>query len=114
MIFQRLKDWWRGTSPLLGGAGRYSKWPAFKIEFEKNNPKQCAVCGNKKVSLHHIVPFNKDPAKELDKNNTIWLCDGLGTLQHHRGMGHYGSFLSWNSGIISDVFDWKIKFENRP
>ena len=35
----------------------------------------CQVCGsNEYLSVHHIVPFHLDPAKELVPSNLITLC----------------------------------------
>ena len=113
-FFQRIKDFWRGNTSLFGGLQRSGKWSSFKKDFEILHPKQCAVCGNRKCSLHHIEPFSKNPSRELDNTNVIWLCEGMGTLQHHRGMGHLGSFLSWNEDIRNDAFVWNSKINNRP
>lgn len=110
-VWSKIIYWFGGDR--LGGVPRSSSWGSFKKNYEKTHPKECAICGNKKVSLHHIIPFSQDKSRELDVDNVIWLCDGWGTLQHHRGMGHYGSFLSWNPDIISEAKLMKFKFENR-
>jgi len=98
----------------LGGAVRSSKWGTFKKEFEKKHPKECAICGNKKVQLHHIQSFATRPDLELSEENVCWLCEGLGTLDHHRGNGHLGSFLSLNENIDEDIKIWNKKFITRP
>ena len=96
------------------GAARSSGWSAFKREYEQNHPKECAVCGHKKVQLHHKKSFATRPDLELLEENVEWLCEGLGTLQHHRGVGHLGSFLSLNENVDKDILIWSEKIKNRP
>lgn len=98
---------------ILGGQ-RSGKWPQFKKEFAKTHPKECAVCGNKKCQLHHKQSFATHPELELKESNVCWLCEGIGTLQHHRGLGHLGSFTSLNLDIDNDIKIWKEKFDTRP
>ena len=114
LIIRLLNKWENRESLKLGGKARSSRWPSFKREFEKKNPKQCAVCGNKNASLHHKVPFAQNQSLELVENNCIWLCEGEGTLNHHRGHGHLGSYLSWNEKIDEDARIWHSKILNRP
>lgn len=109
-----LNKWQNRESLKLGGKARSPHWGSFKREFEKKNPKQCAVCGDKQVQLHHRLPFHLDPSKELDENNVIWLCEGEGTLNHHRGHGHLGSFQSFNKDVVEDAEIWKKKIDSRP
>lgn len=112
-IFWYIKDFLQGKS-ILGGAIRSSLWYKFKKEYERKYPKQCPICGNKKCELHHKQSFASHPELELSENNVCWLCEGLGTLQHHRGIGHLGSFLSLNLDIENDIKIWKEKFDTRP
>lgn len=113
-MIQKIHDWFRGTSPLFGGVSRSSQWPTFKKEFEKNNPKKCMVCGNKKCDLHHFKVFHLHPELELDLNNVGWFCQGLGTGNHHLWIAHLGSFRSWNEMAKENAKEWKFKIENRP
>ncbi|KKR14757.1 MAG: hypothetical protein UT43_C0017G0028 [Parcubacteria group bacterium GW2011_GWC1_39_29] len=67
MIFQRLKDWWRGGN--LFGARRSSKWPAVRKAFLAGHPN-CEVCGGKGTflkpnELHHCQPYHLRPDLEL-------------------------------------------------
>jgi len=110
-ILYWILDLFRGTS--FGGL-RSPGWSSFKKEFEKTHPKICPICRNKKCSLHHKESFATYPEEELDPNNVYWLCEGWGTLQHHRGVGHLGSFLSINENLVEDIAIWKKKFETRP
>ena len=96
------------------GAARSSAWPAFRKRYEKIEPKKCKVCGDDRSELHHILPFHKDPSREMDSTNVIWLCDGAGTLEHHRGLGHLGNFRSWNAEIEVDARILHDKIMHRP
>lgn len=113
-LIRLINAWTNRESLKLGGKQRSSRWPAFKKEFEKKKPKRCAVCGNENSQLHHKIPFAKDPSKELLESNVLWLCEGEGTLNHHRGHGHLGSFLSFNEKIDEDARIWSEKIRNRP
>lgn len=96
------------------GASRSPQWSTFKRQFEKTHPKQCAVCGNPNVQLHHATPFHINQGRELDATNVLWLCEGKGTLEHHRGFGHLGDFKSWNGDIFADAPAWHDKITTRP
>jgi len=115
-VVEFLQNLWERLfeSDRLGGMARSGSWGKFKRDFEKSCPKQCAICGNKKSQLHHVTPFSVDPSMELDVTNVLWLCEGLGTLNHHRGVGHLGSFLSYNKEIFTDARIWFNKFQHRP
>ena len=94
------------------GAARSSQWPKTKQEFEKLNPKICAVCGNKvSVQCHHQLPFHNHPELENDLNNLIWLCEDKNC---HIRFGHLFSYQSWNENIKEDAKIWREKIENRP
>ena len=110
-LLQFIKDFWRGGA---FGAARSKDWSFFKRDYGILHPKKCSICGNKKCSLHHKQSFATHPELELLKENVCWLCDGWGTLQHHRGVGHLGSFLSINENLDLDIKIWKEKFDTRP
>ena len=111
-MFQWLKDFFQQDR--LGGIARSPRWGETKRLFELAHPKKCAVCEKTKCALHHKLPFHKDPSQELNFENLIWLCEGLGTGNHHLWFGHLGSFLSFNKDveIDSEIFNEKIK--SRP
>jgi hypothetical protein len=85
-------------APTMGGIPRSPQWENTKKEYEKIKPKQCEVfgCKSARVQLHHFEPFATCPEKENDLGNLCWLCQGIGTNNHHIGWGHLGSFLSIN------------------
>jgi len=112
MIFQRIKDWWRGTSPLLGGTGRSSKWPKVRKAFLVGHPN-CEVCGgNKKNEIHHIESFSQNPLRELDPTNFINLCEsGKGGVVCHLHYGHLGNYRKINKNVIMDCELWNKKLK---
>src|SRR3990167_985333 len=117
MIFQRLKDrlrdWWRGTSPLLGGMGRSYKWPAVRKAFLAGHPN-CEVCGGKgtflkPLNIHHCQPQHLFPDLELLSENLLTVC-----REHHFFVCHLNSWKSWNKNVRDDARFWRQKIINRP
>ena len=109
MILKRLKDAIQGKAPLK--ALRSSKWPTVRKNHLKDFPC-CAVCGGiKKLEVHHIIPFNKDPSLELDPNNLITLCEGLRSCNHHLWFGHCGNYKKINPDVIEDAKIWNDKLQ---
>ena len=63
---------------------RSSKWSHIQKEFLKKNPI-CAICGsNKKLNVHHKLPFHLYPELELVETNLITLC--MDTSECHLNM----------------------------
>ena len=116
MIFQQLKQWFsdKKLGIPLGAEGRSSKWPAFKKQYALTHLPVCGVCGKTKVQLHHKQSFATHPELELSENNMAWLCEGIGTGNHHLWVGHLGSFLSLNENIDKDIPIWRDKIRFRP
>jgi len=111
-LIQKLRDFFRLGSM---GASRSPKWEQFKKQFELTHPKICAVCGRKnKNQLHHKLPFHISPENELNADNVMWLCEGLGTGNHHLWWGHLGNFKSWNVNVTEDTSIWRDKISKRP
>jgi 5-methylcytosine-specific restriction endonuclease McrA len=97
------------------GAVRSGEWHRVRAEHLTKEPR-CAVCdGDRKLEVHHILPFHLHPEHELNPHNLITLCeekeDGINC---HLAFGHLGSFKSFNIHVRSDAFQWKKKIENRP
>ena len=117
MIFQQIKnrvqDWLRGTSPLLGGAGRSSKWPTVRKVFLAENPN-CSACGGKGTFLkpneiHHCIPYHISPDLELMSENLLTVC-----REHHFFVCHLNSWKSYNEKVREDAKIWRDKIINRP
>jgi hypothetical protein len=84
---------------------RSREWKKLRSEHIAKNPR-CAVCGNTcNVVPHHIVPFHKDPAKELDPDNLISLCEG-DTFNCHLFFGHFRNWCGYNPDVAEDARMW--------
>lgn len=105
-------NWIKSLFPVMLG-GRSGKWSSVRKEWLRLNPT-CAVCGYKAkllkpLEVHHCVPFNIDPNKELDFTNLITLC-----RPHHILFGHLMNFKSWNLEVREDAKKFLDKIINRP
>jgi 5-methylcytosine-specific restriction enzyme A len=111
---KHVKDLIQGKSK-VGEKPRSGKWPALRKKWLELNPK-CAVCGGKKkLEVHHKMPFHLDPAKELDINNLITLCEeDTDGVNCHLLFGHLGNFRSLNAQIDIDSKIWCDKIAKRP
>jgi hypothetical protein len=79
--------------------GRSGKWPTVRKRFLKG--KKCAFCGGKKMlEAHHKEPFHANPAKELDEDNLIAVCNHLFCHLVH---GHFCNYKLWNRHVESDA-----------
>ena len=84
-------------------------WSKIQKEHIKQQPC-CQACGTvKNLQVHHIIPFNVDPLKELDKNNLITLCKKC-----HFVFGHLMDYTSWNIDVIEDSKVYLNKVKNKP
>lgn len=91
-------------------SSRSSSWPKLRKEHLNKHPK-CAACGrSKKLEVHHIIPVQIDPAKELDPKNLITLCAD----PCHFVFGHLMNYNSWNNEVITDCAAYIAKIKNRP
>ena len=80
------------------GASRSSKWPAVRRNFVKSNP-YCAACGTtRELEVHHVVPFHIEPARELDIENLMTLCNDC-----HLYIGHLKDWTSYNLHARQDA-----------
>lgn len=66
----------------------------------------CACCGNKDLNnliVHHIEPVWVNPARELDPENLITLCEAserLPGFNCHLSVGHLGNWRLWNPRVV--------------
>lgn len=100
-------------SDRLGGARRSSDWSRVRNDYAKKNPF-CAVCGKKKIQIHHEVPFSVNPELELRKSNLISLCMGFRTNKCHILFGHLTNWKSYNKNVREDAILWRTKIQQRP
>lgn len=65
----------------------------------------CAACSSrKKLEVHHIVPFNINPALELCGDNLITLCSHC-----HLVIGHLRDYKIYNDNVTRDAKEWQAK-----
>ena len=94
-----IKDRVSGKVPLF--KRRSSRWSAVREAFLSKNGS-CAACGQTDhLQVHHIIPFNVDPTKELDESNLITLCED--EYDCHRIIGHTGNFRKVNPNVREDA-----------
>ena len=101
-IIKHVKDLVQGKTTL--GKRRSPRWPKVRAEHLKNNPT-CALCGGqKKLEVHHVVPFHIDATLELEPTNLITLCESKkGGVNCHLFIGHAGSYRRQNIYVRADV-----------
>jgi hypothetical protein len=84
----------RAAPSVVAGVHRDPRWAAFECEHLKG--KRCLGCGRPDLlTLHHVVPFHRDQARELDPTNVVPLCRGPSFCHWHVGHGAR----SWESAI---------------
>jgi 5-methylcytosine-specific restriction endonuclease McrA len=104
------------TTPSTEGAmrtasepARSGHWPVLRAAWLKEHPA-CAACGaSEHLTVHHVVPFQVDPRKELDATNLITLCERC-----HLVFGHLGDWQSRNPDVRIDAAAYQAKRQARP
>ena len=80
------------------GAARSPKWSAVRRAFVRANP-HCASCGiTRELEVHHIIPFHIEPARELDTENLMTLCNDC-----HLYIGHLKDWTRHNPPAPDDA-----------
>jgi len=80
---------------------RSPQWDQVRDDFVRKNPR-CFCCGsNKKLQVHHILPFSNNPELELEESNLISLC--MDKNECHLKIGHGGSFRFYNPSVVDDA-----------
>lgn len=70
---------------------RSSSWAKIRAQHLEDEPF-CQWCGSTKdLQVHHVIPFDDNPALELDQTNLITLCEKVG-VGCHLLIGHHGNF----------------------
>ena len=106
--FKHIKDRIEGKAEK--GAKRSSKWRKVRKTHLETNPT-CFICkSNKHIEVHHIIPFNIAPDKELDPENLITLCENKKYgINCHLLVGHLGNYRRVNPVVVIDATLWKMK-----
>ena len=83
------------------GTKRSPHWPAVRKAYLADHPI-CAACGGfTALEVHHVVPFAKNPSKELDPLNLITLCMAID--RHCHLVLHGGSFRAYDTNVVHDA-----------
>jgi len=84
--------------------GRSSKWRGVRAKHLKTNGR-CEACeSTKKLEVHHIIPFDVDPDRELNPSNLITLCNYC-----HLVLGHLRDYKIYNQFVGLSAFDLNRK-----
>lgn len=107
-VWATIKDRIQGKA--LKGQKRSSKWRKVRAAHIEKNP-ECEICGGKKkVEVHHVIPFNIAPDKELDPENLITLCERKKYgINCHLLVGHLGNYRGFNQSVQADALYWRAK-----
>lgn len=111
-LINHAKDIVQGKAKI--GEKRSKDWKKTRKAHLIKEPK-CAVCnGNKKLEVHHIIPFNIDPSFELCTDNLITLCENKKYgVNCHLLFGHLGKYSNWNPDCLQDVERWHNKIQGK-
>jgi hypothetical protein len=81
-----------------GTEGRSPDWPALRLRWLAVEPC-CQACGRvDQLQVHHILPVEYFPEKELDATNLITLCPRC-----HWMLGHLGDWTKYNPCMRQDA-----------
>lgn len=84
--------------------GRSWEWPKFRKAFLQKNFCCEACCTDKKLEVHHIVPFSDNPKLELVESNCITLCKYC-----HLVLGHFRDYQLCNPMVVKDAREFMFK-----
>ena len=94
---------------LFAGAERSGEWAAVRRTHLRSEP-ECVACGAKtRLEVHHIIPVDNDPSRELDATNLITLC-----RRDHLTFGHFGNTKRYNPKVRKHAETyrrWKTEWE---
>jgi len=86
---------------------RSKEWSRVRNEYLEQYPT-CECCGgDKKLQVHHIVPFHVEPSLELLETNLMTLCTRKKYgINCHLLIGHFGNFRKYNHAPEYDAETW--------
>jgi len=98
--------------PVFAKKPRSSKWRTVRkqhlAEFNA-----CLACGGRvSLEVHHLMPYQKYPELELDRNNLITLCESKSRC--HWIIGHLLNWRSYNPNAKADALTFREKLLARP
>lgn len=96
------------------GKKRSNQWAKVRATYLKKHPR-CFIClGEKKITVHHKLPFHLDPTLELKESNLITLCEGKSTLNCHLIFGHWNNFAKkYNPHIEEEAKIWRRRLTGK-
>ena len=100
-------SWWRRLWAAV--SGRDPRWKTVRAKHLADHPT-CEACGEDEVEVHHIVPVEVIPERELDPANLITLCDRHGC---HFAFGHLYDWRAWNPQVRKDARRQLIRVAHR-
>lgn len=108
-MFGKIRYYSRLTESLLRektkSIKRSTHWSEVRDHIIECNP-YCEACGEeKKLQVHHIIPFSNRPDLELVDSNLIVLCMGINEC--HLLLGHGGSFKTYNPNVKKDARNFR-------
>lgn len=85
-------------------ARRSSGWAKLRAEVIAEHPycDYCLCDDLRFLQVHHIEPFHLNPAREMDRDNLVVLCEMPGPGGCHLVRGHDGSWHRFNPNIKED------------
>ncbi len=90
------------------GSSRSSRWRTVRNQYLTAHPL-CEMCGSeKKLVVHHKLPYYLFPDKELDADNLMTLCN-----RDHFLLGHLGSWMKFNPSVDADCAWWRSKIQRK-
>lgn len=89
--------------------GRSSKWRRVRNSI-LDTIFLCEACSSdKKLEVHHIIPFDLRPDLELNKDNLMVLCKHC-----HLTFGHYNDYRYYNINAKNDAVMFSLmRFTNK-
>lgn len=107
-MLKNLRDRISGKAPKR--TKRSSQWRKVRKKHLRKN-SVCAVClREKKIEVHHVIPFHVRPDLELDSDNLITLCEAKKYgINCHLLIGHLGNYRKVNRSCREDAKIWREK-----
>ena len=88
-----VESWQKTHDEVRPDEPRSPQWRTVRNAHITTHPN-CIVCGVRGTQVHHLVPFHRDPSKELDPTNLRTVCDRC-----HICVAHLGNFKNENPDL---------------
>lgn len=94
---------------VLEARQRSSQWRELRQAHLLKEP-ECAVCGRTKdLAVHHVIPVNFNPRRELDPENLITLC----ASPCHLMFGHLFNYHCYNKDVRRMAAEFRLAVKKR-